>query len=100
MNSRLSSEHHTEHTLEAKPVWADSEAPSADAELSLQDAAHVWLRVTAAPPAAKAEPASWCVWSRDGQELGKSPFFNRCSQYISVQLVSLSQWLNLTDLLE
>lgn len=38
----LSSEHHTEDTLEAKLVWADSEPPSADPELSLQDAAHTW----------------------------------------------------------
>lgn len=41
MNS-LSSEHHTEDTLEAKPVWADIEPPNADSELSLQDAAHTW----------------------------------------------------------
>lgn len=94
MNSRLASKHHTEDTLEAKAVWADSEPPSADQELSLQDAAHARPRVTAAPPAAMAEPPPWCVWSRDGQELGKSPFFNSDSgsQRISVQLVSLSQW--------
>lgn len=94
MNSKLASKHHTEDTLEAKPVWADSEPPSADPELSLQDAAHAWLRVTAAPSAAMAQPPSWCVWSMDGQELGKSPFFSSDSgsQHISVQLVSLSQW--------
>lgn len=34
MNS-LSSEHHPEDILEAKPVWPESEPPSADPELSL-----------------------------------------------------------------
>lgn len=57
MNS-LFSEHHTEETLEAKPVWADSQPPSADPELSLQDAALTRLRVTAAPPTARAESSS------------------------------------------
>lgn len=41
MNS-LSSEHHPEDTLEAKPVWPGSEPPSAEPEFSLQDAAHTW----------------------------------------------------------
>lgn len=94
MNSRLSSKHHTEDTLEAEPVWADSEPLGAEPELSLQDAARAWPRVTPAPLAAMAELPSRGLRSMDGQELGKNPFFNsdRCSQYISIQLVSLSQW--------
>lgn len=34
-SSMLSSEHHTEDTLKAKPAWADSEPPSPNPELFL-----------------------------------------------------------------
>ena len=53
-SSTLSSEHCTQDALEANPVWADSEPPSAEPELSLQHADRTRLRVTAAPHTADA----------------------------------------------
>lgn len=79
--------------LKAKPVWTDSDPPSADPESFLTHGEH--KAEGDALPDAKEEPGFRHVPTTDGQECGKSPFFNTDShsQCILVQLVPLSHWL-------